>query len=210
MTGSVLDGTMRDIAAAIRDGSADIEALIEQAIERHDQRGEAFHAYKHWDAAAARAQGAAAAAALAAGHDTGPLMGLPVSFKDIYGVKSMPTFDGTPKELPEEWRSEGPVVAAMRRRLAVITGKTHTVEFAFGGVGTTAHWGAPRNPWDAAEHRVSGGSSAGAGVSIAEGSALLAFGTDTGGSVRIPASVTGHVGLKTTIGRWSTDGIVPL
>ncbi len=210
MTDSVLDGTMRDIAAAIRDGSANIEELIEQVIERHDRLDDIFHAYKHWDAAAARAQATAAAAALKAGHDSGPLMGLPVSFKDIFGVSNMPIFAGTPKQLPDEWRSEGPVVAAMRRRLAVITGKTHTVEFAFGGVGTTAHWGAPRNPWDAAAHRVSGGSSAGAGVSIAEGSALLAFGTDTGGSVRIPASVTGHVGLKTTIGRWSTDGIVPL
>lgn len=210
MTADVLDRTMREIAAALRDGSANIEELTEQVIARHDRRDDIFHAYKHWDAAAARAQAKAAAAALAAGNDAGPLMGLPVSFKDIFGVAGMPTFGGTPKELPTEWRSEGPVVAAMRRQLAVITGKTHTVEFAFGGVGTTAHWGAPRNPWDAEAHRVSGGSSVGAGVSIGEGSAVLAFGTDTGGSVRIPASVTGLVGLKTTIGRWSTDGIVPL
>jgi len=210
MTTDILDKSMRDIAAALRDGSARIEALIEQAIERHDRRDATFQAYKHWDAAAARAQAKAAAAALAAGNDAGMLMGLPVSFKDIFGVSGMPTFGGTPKELPVEWRSEGPVVAAMRRQLAVITGKTHTVEFAFGGVGTTAHWGAPRNPWDAGAHRVSGGSSVGAGVSLGEGSALLAFGTDTGGSVRIPASVTGNVGLKTSIGRWSTDGIVPL
>ncbi len=210
MTDSILDRPIRDIAAALRDGSADIVALIGEALARHDRHGDRFLAYKHWDGDGARAQAAAAAAALAAGFDGGPLMGVPVSFKDIYGVGGMPIFGGTPEELPAEWRREGPVVAAMRRQLAVITGKTHTVEFAFGGVGTNVHWDAPRNPWDAEAHRVSGGSSAGAGVSIAEGSALLAFGTDTGGSVRIPASVTGQVGLKVTIGRWSTDGIVPL
>ncbi len=210
MTETVLDRPIREIAAGLRDGAADIEALIGEACARHDRLGDTLMAYKHWDGDAARAQAAAAAAALAAGYDSGPLMGVPVSFKDIFGVDGMPIFGGTPAALPAEWRREGPVVAAMRRRLAVITGKTHTVEFAFGGVGTNVHWDAPRNPWDAGAHRVSGGSSAGAGVSIAEGSAVLAFGTDTGGSVRIPAAVTGVVGLKVTIGGWSVDGIVPL
>ena len=94
--------------------------------------------------------------------------------------------------------------------LAPITGKTHTVELAFGGLGVNEHHGTPRNPWDAEHARVPGGSSAGAGVSLWEGSALVALGTDTAGSVRIPASMTGTVGLKTTPGRWPTAGIVPL
>ena len=94
--------------------------------------------------------------------------------------------------------------------MGVVMGKTHTVEFAFGGVGTNQHWGTPTNPWSPGAHRVPGGSSAGAGVSLYEGSALVALGTDTAGSVRIPASATGNVALKTTIGRWSTEGIVPL
>jgi aspartyl-tRNA(Asn)/glutamyl-tRNA(Gln) amidotransferase subunit A len=89
-------------------------------------------------------------------------------------------------------------------------GKTHMVEFAFGGTGHNGHWGAPYNPWDAAAHRSVGGSSSGAGVSLLEGSALLALGSDTAGSVRIPASMTGTVGLKVTLGRWSTEGVVPL
>jgi aspartyl-tRNA(Asn)/glutamyl-tRNA(Gln) amidotransferase subunit A len=89
-------------------------------------------------------------------------------------------------------------------------GKTHMVEFAFGGTGHNSHWGAPYNPWDASAHRSPGGSSSGAGVSLLEGSALLAFGSDTAGSVRIPASMTGTVGLKVTLGRWSTEGVVPL
>ena len=78
------------------------------------------------------------------------------------------------------------VIRAVRGQLGVITGKTHTVEIAFGGIGTNPHWGTPRNPWDAETHRVPGGSSSGAGVSLNEGSALVALGTDTAGSIRIP------------------------
>ncbi|MBM3559806.1 MAG: amidase, partial [Alphaproteobacteria bacterium] len=91
-----------------------------------------------------------------------------------------------------------------------IAGKAHTVEFAFGGVGVNSHVGTPANPWDAKDHRAPGGSSSGAGVSLWEGSVVLALGSDTAGSVRVPASVTGTVGVKTSIGRWSTEGIVPL
>jgi aspartyl-tRNA(Asn)/glutamyl-tRNA(Gln) amidotransferase subunit A len=92
----------------------------------------------------------------------------------------------------------------------VVTGKTHTVEFAFGGIGTNPHWPTPINPWDAGTERVSGGSSSGSGVSLWAGTAALALGSDTAGSVRVPASFTGCIGLKTTHGRWSIDGIVPL
>jgi hypothetical protein len=101
-------------------------------------------------------------------------------------------------------------VATLRRQLGVIMGKTHMVEFAFGGTGHNAHWGAPYNPWDPSAHRAPGGSSSGAGVSLLESSALLALGSDTAGSVRIPASMTGTVGLKGALGRWSTEGVVPL
>ena len=94
--------------------------------------------------------------------------------------------------------------------MGCIVGKTHTVEFAFGGIGTNPHWGTPRNPWSREAHRVPGGSSAGAGVSLWEGTAVAALGSDTAGSVRVPASFTGTVGLKTSYGRWSLDGIVPL
>jgi aspartyl-tRNA(Asn)/glutamyl-tRNA(Gln) amidotransferase subunit A len=93
-------------------------------------------------------------------------------------------------------------VATLRRQLGVIMGKTHMVEFAFGGTGHNAHWGAPYNPWDPSAHGAPGGSSSGAGVSLLEGSALLALGSDTAGSVRIPASMTGTVGLKGALGRF--------
>jgi aspartyl-tRNA(Asn)/glutamyl-tRNA(Gln) amidotransferase subunit A len=163
-----------------------------------------------WDEDGARALAAAADAAFAAGLDHGPLQGVPVSVKDIYGAAGYPTFAGSPKRLPAAWEKDGAMVSALRRSSAVISGKTHTVEFAFGGLGVNSHWETPRNPWDGGAHRVPGGSSAGAGVSLIEGSAFVAFGSDTGGSVRIPASFTGNVGIKVTIGRWPTSGIVPL
>ncbi|MEX2642499.1 MAG: amidase [Acetobacterales bacterium] len=185
-------------------------AVAEAAIDAHDSRGGPLAAYKHWHPEGALQAARAVDAALAAGYPAGPLAGMPLAIKDLFGVAGMPICAGTPKELPEEWRREGPVVRALKQAFGVVMGKTHTVEFAFGPVGTNAHWGAPRNPWDANGHRVCGGSSAGAGVSLAEGSAVIAMGTDTGGSVRIPASVTGQVGLKVAVDRWSVDGIVPL
>jgi aspartyl-tRNA(Asn)/glutamyl-tRNA(Gln) amidotransferase subunit A len=84
------------------------------------------------------------------------------------------------------------------------------VEFSFGGTGANSHWGAPCNPWSTDKPRSPGGSSSGAGVSLAEGSAMFALAADAAGSVRMPASATGQVGLKTTIGRWSCQGLVPL
>lgn len=202
--------SIADIATLLREGKVSAAALAEEAIANHARRGEALGAYKHWDESKARAQARAADAAFKSGRSLAPLHGIPSSVKDLFGLKGYPIFAGTPKRLPAGWEAEGPVVAALKRQLATITGKTHTVEFAFGGIGSNKHWGTPRNPWGGKEHRVSGGSSSGAGVSLGEGSALVALGSDTGGSVRIPASVTGNVGLKITIGRWSCDGIVPL
>lgn len=204
-----LDRSLSEIGAGLRDGSVTAAALFDEAEARHD-RGERLMAYKLWDGDGARRMAAAADAAFAVGADLGPLQGLPVSIKDLYGVDNLPCFAGTPKRLPPAWERDGPLVAALRRQLAVLTGKTHTVEFAFGGLGTNVHWGTPRNPWDPETHRTPGGSSSGAGVSLAEGGAVLAIGSDTAGSVRVPASMTGCVGLKTSAGRWSTDGIVPL
>jgi len=206
----ILDQNIRVIAADLRAGDTSSEALVDEAVRRQEAYGAALNAYKYWDPDRARKEARANDALLASGYDAGPLMGLPISLKDLYGVAGMPTFGGSPQELPEKWREEGPVTEALRLARGIVMGKTHTVEFAYGGVGTNSHWGAPVNPWDEDSHRVTGGSSSGAGVSLSEGSALVAMGTDTGGSVRIPASVTGNVGLKITNGRWSVAGIVPL
>jgi aspartyl-tRNA(Asn)/glutamyl-tRNA(Gln) amidotransferase subunit A len=202
-----LDQPLAAISAQLAEGTITARTLVEAAQARHDP---SLNAYKSWAPDFARRQAAAADAAFAAGNRLGSLQGIPVSVKDIYGVEGLPIFAGSPRELPARWRQEGAVVHRLRRQLAVIMGKSHTVEFAFGGLGVNAHWPVPWNPQDSQVHRSPGGSSSGAGVSLGEGTALVAFGTDTGGSVRIPASVTGTVGVKTTKGRWPTDGIVPL
>jgi aspartyl-tRNA(Asn)/glutamyl-tRNA(Gln) amidotransferase subunit A len=206
----MLNESIQTIGEALRDGRTTSVELAEEAAANHGRLGAVLDAYKSRDEDQFRAEAQAADAVLAAGIDFGPLQGIPVSVKDLYGVAGYRTCAGTPAPLPEKWETEGPVVDALRRSIAPVFGKTHTVEFAFGGLGTNAHWGTPRNPWDAKAHRVPGGSSAGAGVSLCEGSALIALGSDTAGSVRVPASFTGNVGVKTSFGRWSVDGIVPL
>src|SRR5205085_1039120 len=107
----------------------------------------------------------------------------------------------------------GPYATLAQKLIAaglIVIGKTHTVEFAMGGWGTNQHRGTPWNPWDPEIARTPGGSSSGSGVAVAAGFAPWAIGTDTGGSVRLPASWCGLTGLKTTIGRVSTYGILPL
>ncbi|MBT6118433.1 MAG: amidase, partial [Rhodospirillaceae bacterium] len=204
------DLSIAEIGRKLRERSLKARDLAEAAIANHEKRGDPLAAYKLWQADAARDAADAADALFASGTDLGPFQGVPISVKDLFAVNGLPTFSGTPNRLPEAFEREGPVVGALRGQQAVITGKTHTVEFAYGGVGVNNHWGSPRNPWDAKAHRVSGGSSSGAGVSLCEGSALIALGSDTAGSVRVPASVTGNVGLKITHGRWPLAGITPL
>ena len=200
--------SIASIAADVRNGATTARSLVEDAIRSHAASD--LGAYTVFDAEGARRQADAVDATVTGGADPGPLAGITVSVKDLYGVEGLPIRAGTRRELPERWQHEGFLVRALRRLGAVIVGKTHTVELAFGGVGLNPNTGTPINPWDPAEHRAPGGSSSGAGVSLWEGSAMIALGSDTGGSVRIPASATGVVGLRHTTGRWPTDGVVPL
>ena len=196
------------IAADVRSGAARARSLVEDAVRRHEASN--LGAYIVFDADGGRRQADAVDAAVARGEDPGPLAGITVSVKDLYGVQGLPIRAGTKRELPERWQREGFLVRSLRRLGAVIVGKTHTVELAFGGIGLNPNTGTPINPWDPVEHRAPGGSSSGAGVSLWEGSALIALGSDTGGSIRIPAAATGVAGLRHTTGRWPTDGVVPL
>lgn len=208
-----MDDSLRSltaIAEQLRCGELSATALTERAIERHAASAERLHAYKFFDMEGAR-EAARIADDRLARPDPPPLCGIPVSVKDLYGVNGLPTFAGSARQLPEDpWSQDAWLVGCLRAAGAVIVGKTHTVEFAYGGVGMNPHWGTPWNPWDADIARIPGGSSCGAGVSLWEGSALLALGSDTGGSIRIPAAFTGVVGHKTTKGRWPTDGVVQL
>src|SRR5690242_12367515 len=199
-----------EIAARLAEGKFKARALVEAAIANHERFGAKLMAYSQWTPDYARRCADAADAAFAVGSRAGPLQGIPTSIKDLFAVSGFATYAGSPKRLPEKFEVDGPVVASLKRQVATVMGKTHMVEFAFGGTGHNAHYGAPRNPWDAKDHRSPGGSSSGAGVSLCEGSALLAFGSDTAGSVRIPASMTGNAGIKLTLGRWSAEGVVPL
>ena len=184
--------------------------IVETCTKNYSRTENRLNAYKTWDGERALEIARAVDIRLDQGIDLGPLMGIPISVKDLYGVPGLPIFAGSNERLPEALQVAGPIISRIQRQLGIVIGKTHTVEFALGGLGVNAHWGTPFNPWSPDEHRVPGGSSSGAGVSLVQGSALLALGTDTAGSVRIPASMTGQVGLKTTYGRWSLDGIVPL
>jgi aspartyl-tRNA(Asn)/glutamyl-tRNA(Gln) amidotransferase subunit A len=202
--------SLRTTAEALRSRRVSAAELAEEAIRRHEERNARHRAYKLFDADGAGVMAAEADRILARGSPAPPLCGIPVSVKDLYGVNGMPTFAGTPRQLPESWSRDAWLVARLRAQGVVFTGKTHTVELAYGAVGMNPNWETPRNPWDVGVHRIPGGSSAGAGVSLHEGSAMIALGTDTGGSIRIPASMTGTVGHKTTHGRLPTDGVVPL
>lgn len=198
------------LAAELRAGTLSVQALIESCLDAYEQSESHLNAYKTWAGDAALTAAKHADKLLKQGYDFGPLMGVPLSVKDMFAVPNLPIYAGSKSALSADWQRPGALVQALLSQLVLITGKTHTVEFALGGIGVNAHWGTPRNPWDAHNHRIPGGSSAGAGVSLCQGSALLALGTDTAGSVRIPASVTGTVGLKTTVGHWPKDQIVPL
>ncbi len=200
---------LREIAAGLRAGAFDSRALAEEAIEARAAAAGVLDAYCHWAPETAREMADEADACFAAGRDAGGLQGIPVSVKDLFGLTGMPTFAGSPHLLPERFARDGPVVGRLRAGGAVFMGKTHTSEIGFGVCGANVHWGTPRNPWDAHAVRPAGGSSSGAAISIVEGSAWLALGSDTGGSAREPANMTGIVGVKLTHGRWPSEGLVP-
>lgn len=206
----LLDKSLRDIARGLRTGEFGSADLLREASERLEATEPTLNAYKTRTHELAQGAAQRADAAFNRGQDLGLFQGIPVAVKDIYGVPGTAIFAGSSRELPAKWQSPGPLVRCLVDELAVLVGKTHTVEFAFGALGINRHWPTPRNPWDTSHHRVPGGSSSGAGVALCQGSVAIALGTDTGGSVRTPASLTGNVGYKPTIGRWSTEGIVPL
>src|SRR5205085_3483433 len=140
----------------------------------------------------------------------GPLDGTIVSIKDLFDVAGEVTRAGS-KVLAEEAKSAGadaPIVRRLRAGGAIIVAKTNMSEFAFSGIGANPHFGTPGNPRD--RRRVPGGSSAGAPVALADGMCELSIGTDTGGSVRIPAALCGLAGFKPSRQRVPTDGAFPL
>jgi aspartyl-tRNA(Asn)/glutamyl-tRNA(Gln) amidotransferase subunit A len=184
--------------------------LVDTLLERIRAYDPKLHAFVEVYAEDARLAAEAADKAIRSGHSLGPLHGIPIALKDLVEIEGRVTTGGS-----QVWRERrSKVTATLARRLIaaglIVLGKTHTVEFAMGGWGTNQHRGTPWNPWDPELARTPGGSSSGSGVAVAAGFAPWAIGTDTGGSVRLPAAWCGLTGLKTTIGRVSTYGILPL
>jgi aspartyl-tRNA(Asn)/glutamyl-tRNA(Gln) amidotransferase subunit A len=141
----------------------------------------------------------------------GPLAGIPVSVKDLFDVAGQATKAGS-KVLKDASpaAADCPAVARLRAAGATLVGRTNMVEFAFSGVGINPHYGTPVNPADSNVQRIPGGSSSGAAVSVATGAALVGLGSDTGGSIRIPAALCGIVGFKSTARLVPTTGALPL
>jgi aspartyl-tRNA(Asn)/glutamyl-tRNA(Gln) amidotransferase subunit A len=169
-----------------------------------------LHAFVDVHAASARLAAEGADKAIRAGHALGPLHGVPVALKDLIDLEGQITAGGSASQRQRRSTVTATIAKRMIAQGMIVLGKTHTVEFAMGGWGTNQHLGTPWNPWDPATARTPGGSSSGSGVAVAARLAPWAIGTDTGGSVRLPASFCGLTGLKVTIGRISTHGIIPL
>jgi aspartyl-tRNA(Asn)/glutamyl-tRNA(Gln) amidotransferase subunit A len=197
------------LGARIRTGTLSPVALAEALLARAEALDGRLHAFIVLSRERALAEARAAEAALRGGQDLGPLHGIPYGAKDLYDVNGLATTAGARLLAKNVAREDCPVVRKLAAAGMVLLGKTYTVQFAFGGVGINHDQGTPHNPWHAAPH-APGGSSSGSAVAVAAGLVPMALGSDTGGSVRIPAALCGITGLKTTVGRISRAGIYPL
>ncbi len=174
-------------------------------IERHNPL---LNAYVTVTAEAARSEAKEVEQEIARGMYRGPLHGIPIALKDLYATKGVRTAAGSKILWDRVPDHDSTVTRLLREAGAISLGKTNTHEFAYGVTTNNPHFGATRNPWN--PDCIPGGSSGGSGAAVAAGMAAMAMGSDTGGSIRIPASLCGTVGLKATHGRVSTAGIIPL
>ena len=201
--------TIGELARQIQDRQLSPVELTEYFLARINALDPTLHAFRLGCPERALAEAQAAELALQAGHDVNPLHGIPYAAKDLFDVKGLPTTAGSNLLLDNIANADATVIRQLRQAGMILLGKTHTVQFAYGGVGINHHHGTPHNPWHRTHH-VPGGSSSGSAVAVAAGMAPAALGSDTGGSVRIPAGLCGTVGLKTTVGQVSRAGVFPL
>ncbi len=202
--------TVLQLAAALDSGKTTSRALVDEALARiADPVGEGKRSFTKVYGETARQAADAQDSLRRAGYKASPLAGLPVSLKDLFDVAGDRTLAGSKArdDAPVATR-DATIVTRLKAAGAVIIGRTNMTEFAFSGVGINPHYGTPGNPWD--RKRIPGGSSSGAAVSAADGQCVVAIGTDTGGSVRIPSALCGLVGFKPTQKRVPLDGAFPL
>jgi len=202
--------TALELGTGIADKRIDPVELTEHFLARIEGEDTAHRVYITPTPARARAEAAAAADRAANGLRLGPLDGVPMSWKDLTDTAGVPTTFGSALFRDRVPGRDALLLQRASRAGMVCLGKTNLSEFAYSGLGINPTFGTPANAADAAIERVPGGSSSGAGVSVGRGLAPAAIGSDTGGSVRIPAALNGVVGLKTTVGVLPLDGIMAL
>ena len=195
--------TVTEAIAAIRAGTLSPVELIEQVLARIDRLDPLLESYVEVYSEAARAKARIVEDAIRRGDPVGPLQGIPVALKDLYDVAGSPTLAGSAVRTGHRADADSTVTRKLRAAGAVLTGKTVTHEFAFGVVSAPT-----RNPWD--RDTIPGGSSGGSAAAVSAQLCLAAMGSDTGGSIRIPAGLCGLVGLKPTYGRVSKRGVAEL
>ena len=204
--------TLLELAALLATGETTSRTLVEACLARiADPAGEGDRTFIKVHAEAARLSAEAMDALRRAGRAPSPFAGIPISVKDLFDLAGEPTPAGSKvlaKATPAE--TTAPAVARLMAAGFIVLGRTNMTEFAFSGLGINPHYGTPASPWDRATGRIPGGSSAGAAVSIADGMAYAALGTDTGGSCRIPAAMCGVTGFKPTARRVPITGVLPL
>jgi aspartyl-tRNA(Asn)/glutamyl-tRNA(Gln) amidotransferase subunit A len=201
---------VHQLVPLIVSGKLDPVDLVELYLARIERYDGALHAYIAVFKDMARKMAKSRAMAIGAGSPLGPLHGIPIALKDLCDIAGQTSGAGSLRRSHIVATATSVVVERLLAAGAIVLGRTHMTEFASGSWGTNSVTGTPRNPWDPQRHRVPGGSSSGSAVAVAAGLAPAAIGSDTGGSVRIPASLCGIVGLKPTFGRVSLEGIVPL
>jgi aspartyl-tRNA(Asn)/glutamyl-tRNA(Gln) amidotransferase subunit A len=200
-----------DIQTEVQAGRLTAEASVSTSLDRIGALNGKLKAFVRLGSERAMADARHLDHVAKLGVPKGPLFGVPLAIKDIIDVAGLRTSGGSlTRNDASPAEADAEVVSRLRQAGAVIVGKVATVEYAFGGWGSNETVGAPHNPWDLDKARVPGGSSNGSGVAVAAGLVPGALGSDTGGSIRLPSSFSGLVGLKTTAGLIPKNGVLPL
>lgn len=208
MLAAVTSDRLASLAQAIHAGALSPVDLVEGCLERIRQKDRVLRAFIRVDERTALAEAAAREREARQGAVRGPLHGIPVAVKDLFDQAGLPTTAGAAIRREHMAEETATAVRRLQDAGAIVIGKTNLHEFAFGVTSVNPHYGAVANPWD--PECIAGGSSGGSAAAVAAGFCAAAMGTDTGGSIRIPAALCGIVGLKPTFGRVSRHGVVPL